>query len=361
MKRNFNYSSSWFKNFRNLFTLRGLAILVATLALSFSVRCLVILFFNLDLSLGDDLFFIGFLISILGYIHDILNELFSPFLRTFIQCEGTGKGKAKMEDNQTYLRPVAYNPNANIRTSRGNFRVSYSDKIEYGRKLEPVSCDKTPESLSSVYFTRPTSDYNKGDDVIRFVPKSSRANVTTPTSPLIRPRISTAQAGPSPPRPSNLSTPRSMSPLFPSTRHESVNTDYSTRVINPAPSPTPVASSISRATQNIVDSTNVSSVKMVNRIDRVSGAPTEVSVKNGAITRKSLSSNITTNTDKEFNIRRNKIVQEVNNQLIGYSSKEVLIEKLGFFGKIKLGFGSIESKLANIYIKYQGLGRRKLL
>ena len=100
---------------------------------------------------------------------------------------------------------------------------------------------------------------------------------------------------------------------------------------------------------------------MVNRIDRVSGAPTEVYFKNRAITRKSLSSNITTNTDKEFNIRRNKIIKEVNNQMVGYSSKEVLIDKVGFFGKIKLGFGSFESKLENIYIKYQCLGRRKLL
>ena len=107
--------------------------------------------------------------------------------------------------------------------------------------------------MSSVSFTRPTSDYNKGDDVIRFIPKLTRSNVINQRSRLISPRVSTAQSVPSAPRPSNLSTPRSMSPLFPSNRHDTVNTDYSTRVINPAPSSTPVPSSISRPQQNIVD------------------------------------------------------------------------------------------------------------
>lgn len=77
MKRNFNYSSSWFKNFRNLFTLRGLAILVATLALSFSVRSLVILFFNLDLTQFYDFFIVGILVS---FFRVFITDLFEFYL-----------------------------------------------------------------------------------------------------------------------------------------------------------------------------------------------------------------------------------------------------------------------------------------
>lgn len=75
MKRNFNYS--WFKNFRNLFTFRGFAILVATLALSFSVRSLVILFFNLDLSQFTDFLFVGILVS---FIRVFITDLFEFYL-----------------------------------------------------------------------------------------------------------------------------------------------------------------------------------------------------------------------------------------------------------------------------------------
>ena len=273
MKKNNSLFYYRFNNLRNLFTVRGFAILVATIVLSFSVRCLVILFFNLDLSLGDGLLFLGFLISILGYTRDILNELFSPFSRIFIQCEGTGKGKCKVKvdsNEQTYLRPVVYNPNANIRTSRGNFRVSYSDKIGYGRNLKPV-CE-TPESLSPVSFIRPISDLKKGDDVIRFVPKSSRVNATTPASPLIRPRVSTAQSVstvqivtlpvPSAPRPSNLSTPRTMSPLF--------------TTVTPV-SPLIPNSSVS-APQNIVESSELPTrVKRAKCVDRIPAISSEVS------------------------------------------------------------------------------------
>lgn len=71
MKR--NYSSIWFKNFRNLFTFRGFAILVATLALSFSVRCLIIYIFNLDLSQFTDFLFVGILVS---FIRVFITDLF---------------------------------------------------------------------------------------------------------------------------------------------------------------------------------------------------------------------------------------------------------------------------------------------
>lgn len=73
MKRYFNYSSIWFKNFRNLFAFRGFAILVATLALSFSVRYLIIYIFNLDLSQFTDFLFVGILIS---FIRVFITDLF---------------------------------------------------------------------------------------------------------------------------------------------------------------------------------------------------------------------------------------------------------------------------------------------
>ena len=329
-----------FNNFRNLFTLRGFVILVATIVLSFSVRCLIIYLFSLDLSISDELVFLGVLLSFGGFICDSLYDLFSTFLPESLQCEGTDKGKGKASNkveynDQTYLRPVAYNPNANIRTSRGNFRVSYTDKIEYGRKLEPVSCDKTPQSLSSVSFTRPISDYNKGDDVIRFVPKSSRANVTTPASPLIRPTISTAQAGPSAPRPSNLSTPRSLSPLFPIA--------------------TPVSPLIPSNPQNIVELSELSTrVKRVKYVDTIPAISSEVlKIENPRIS--------ITDTNREFAIRRAKITKAINAQMDVHSIKEMVVDRVGLFGKVKLGFCSVGSKLETIHIKYNSIGRRKLL
>ncbi len=62
----------------------------------------------------------------------------------------------------------------------------------------------------------------------------------------------------------------------------------------------------------------------------------------------------------ELNLRRNRITDGVKNQLIRYSSKELVVDKVGSFDKIKLGFGLLESKLQNIYIKYEGLGKRRV-
>lgn len=222
------------------------------------------------------LFFLGFLISFLGYIREILNDLFSPFLCIFIQCEGTCKGKAKVEDNdQIYLHPIVYNPNANISTSRGNFRVSCSDKIEYGRNLKPAS--EAHEFSSLLSFTRPIFDFKKGDDIIRFVLKSFRANITTPASLLIIPRISTSQAGLSALRSSNISTLRTMSPLFTIARLVSL-------LIPSYP-------------QNIVESSELPNcIKRVKYIDTIPDKSSEDSkIENPKI--------LITNTNKEFAIR----------------------------------------------------------
>ena len=68
---------SSFKNFSKLFSFRAFAILVATLVLSFSVRCLVILFFNLGLSQFLDFFFVGLLVT---YIRVLVADLFEFYL-----------------------------------------------------------------------------------------------------------------------------------------------------------------------------------------------------------------------------------------------------------------------------------------
>lgn len=184
-----------FKNFRNLFTFKGFTILVATLVLSFWVRCLVILFYNLDLSPGEELVFLGVLLSFLGFICDSLYDIFSIFHPVSLLYEDTdkGKNKAKADNTQIYLLPIAFNFNATTNNSiRRDYRISSSNKIEYKRFLEHVSGGETPQFLSSVSFTRPTSDYNKGDDVIRFIHSLSRSNVINQRSPLISPIVLTA-------------------------------------------------------------------------------------------------------------------------------------------------------------------------
>ncbi len=73
----YNPTPSYFKNFRKLFTFRGLAILVATLALTLSVRCLIILFFNFALSQFTDFLFVGILVS---FIRVFITDLFEFYL-----------------------------------------------------------------------------------------------------------------------------------------------------------------------------------------------------------------------------------------------------------------------------------------
>ena len=43
-----------------------------------------------------------------------------------------------------------------------------------------------------------------------------------------------------------------------------------------------------------------------------------------------------------------------------HSTKEVVVDRVGLFGKVKLGFSTIGSKLDTIYVKYNSLARRKL-
>jgi hypothetical protein len=68
----------------------------------------------------------------------------------------------------------------------------------------------------------------------------------------------------------------------------------------------------------------------------------------------------------DFSIRRHKIIETVKENMIGYSSKEVVIPKKGFSDRLKLVFNFSKltekvSTLDSVYIKYQNVARRKFL
>ncbi len=116
---------------------------------------------------------------------------------------------------------------------------------------------------------------------------------TTPTNSAYNPPRTT--------RPTNLTTPSTMSPLFPSSSHNAANTVSNSPNVNP----------------NTKDGFKCDSVN------------------------KHISSNhaSTINTTEEFSNRRRKIIEGVTTELNrGYSSKQVVIARKGWFGKIKLGF-----------------------
>ncbi len=112
-----------------------------------------------------------------------------------------------------------------------------------------------------------------------------------------------------------------------------------------------------------------SSLHSHNAGNTVSNSPnvnpnTRDEFKCDSVVNKHISSNnaSTINTTEEFSNRRRKIIEGVTTELNrGYSSKEVVIARKGWFGKIKLGFGSFGSDIKSIYVKYDGIARRKLL
>ena len=140
MKRNFNSSSISFKNFRNLFTFRGFAILLATIALSFSVRSLVILFFKLDLSQFSDFLFVGILVS---FIRVFITDLFEFYLA---KDNLTSHGLS--QDSNSYSTPVASHPQEGIKdkTKRKVYWFiwkQYTDKFSNYRSFKEAWDVKT--------------------------------------------------------------------------------------------------------------------------------------------------------------------------------------------------------------------------
>lgn len=68
------------------------------------------------------------------------------------------------------------------------------------------------------------------------------------------------------------------------------------------------------------------------------------------------------NTNAEFNKRKNIILKKIKTKLNNtYFNKEVVIAKKSLFNKIKLDFKSFKSELSFIYIKYNGIIKRKFL
>lgn len=64
---------------RNLFYIRAIAILLITIACSFSDRCLIIHFFSLDLTYLQEFIFNGFIFNIFIYLKGYLLDLLHCF------------------------------------------------------------------------------------------------------------------------------------------------------------------------------------------------------------------------------------------------------------------------------------------
>ena len=71
-----NIFTSRFTNLKNLFTLRSLFILIITLLISFSVRWLLVLYFNYDLYVFKDFCITGLLVS---FIRPLILDIFDLF------------------------------------------------------------------------------------------------------------------------------------------------------------------------------------------------------------------------------------------------------------------------------------------
>lgn len=74
---NNNLKTSKFNNIKNLFTFRSIGIISVTIIISFSLRCLIIYLFNLDLTQFYDFFFVSFLVS---FIRPLITDLVDFYL-----------------------------------------------------------------------------------------------------------------------------------------------------------------------------------------------------------------------------------------------------------------------------------------
>lgn len=250
----------------------------------------------------------------------------------------------------TLLRPVVYNPNENISNSARTSRATstYSISIKYAPSITSDSISYSRPQSTHVY-NRPVSELyrNKGvlrtptkDMVSQVLPSRPRHIPSAIPSPLASGNLplfeNTAQVANRPlgqaPRPSNLSTPNTMSPLFPPS--PSITTQYTTPNRSPlvrTPSQVMVQPAKMCRDVNVLESKALSQPSNINSINSVHSI----------------------DTNEEFRNRRRKIREGIITELNrGYSSKEVVIAKPGIFSKIKLGFKSLDSNLNSIYIKY---------
>jgi hypothetical protein len=79
-------------NFRNFFSFRNLAILVITIGLSFTFRCLIIYFFTLDFSGVKDITLISVVFIFLNSLRCTFYVFFPMFEFKLVLCEGTDDG-----------------------------------------------------------------------------------------------------------------------------------------------------------------------------------------------------------------------------------------------------------------------------
>ena len=227
----------------------------------------------------------------------------------------------------TYSVPIKYAPSIT------------RDSISYSRPTAEITTSPSDDIISTVLPSRPRhipsvipSPLGSGNLPLFPISPSIPTQYTTPVSPSITTQYTTPVQTSNMPRvkASNLTTPSTMSPLFPS-------------------SPT---------TQTLGVSVGVSvgdSSKVNSNID---------GPKSDCVEKKHTSTNRSArNTAEEFSNRRLKRIKGITTELenMGYSNKEVVIGKKGWFGKIKLGFESFGSDLKSIYVKYDGIARRKLL
>lgn len=368
---NFYYKyTSRLTNFKNLFTFRSLFILITTLVLSFSARQFIVLYFNYNLSVFKDFLLIGILVSfilnVVNYFSDI--EFFKPHLcGGFDSGKGKGKGVDRISSHNTKLRVVTSNPNEdNIRSSRIS-RASNTSSVSRATTTYSVPIKYAPSiTRDSISYSRPISELYKAgvvrttsDDMISTVLPSRPRHIPsvipsplasgdlplfdTHTTPKIVPNVpktmsSLFPVSPSIPtqyttpvlssnipqgvKPSNLTTPSTMSPLFPPSLHSNTLGTAVVDSVNP----------------NIIDGS-----------------------KSDGVVKKHISTNRSTrNTAEEFSNRRLKIIKGITSELenLSFSNKEVVIGKKGWFGKIKLGFESFGTDLRSIYVKYGGITRR---
>ena len=356
-KNFFDKNTSRFSNLWNFFTFRSFAILAATLVLSFSVRLFLITYFHFDLLTLNCLQFVFFTLS------NIRVFLFDMFDIHPLLCEPSDKGKGKVRANSpdcSYtLRPIAYDPNKDLsrsaRTSVASSRVTstYSipikyapsitrDSISYSRPLSGIES----RPVSELYSSRRALELSRCGGVLRTPTKDmvsevlpsrprhihSKLPFPTPSGnlPLFEDNSQVVNV-PKAPNTSNLTTPNTMSPLFPtsSTNYSKPNisgrtSNISSRVLSPVPH---------------VDSNNNSTSKQLINSSTVKPIVQKGIVADNVVVNRTLSNSTTStlNTEKEFKIRKRKVVEGVTRELAelnrGYSSKEVVIGKKGFLVK----------------------------
>ena len=271
-------------------------------------------------------------------------------------CEPKDKSIDRVNSpDRTYLRPIAYDPNTDlsrsVRTSVASSRATstYSipikyvpsitrDSISYSRPLSGI--DSRP--VSELYSSRRVLELSRTGGVTitptkdmvsqvlpsrpRHIPSTVPSPVSSINLPLFEDNSQVVNA-PKAPNISNFTTPTTISPLFPTS-----STNYSKSNILGSNISPKVLSPVSH-----VDSNNNSISKPVINSSTVKPIVQEGIVADNVVVNKTLSNSTTStlNTKEEFKIRKRKVVEGIARELTelnrGYSSKEVVLAKPGFF------------------------------